>query len=84
MHVTLKEHLAKLEVEESTKPTEERRPVPSMAFLARRAGIAPNTMSRWATNKTEATTHKIVDAVIRELRGRGFNTDLCDLLRVDL
>ena len=31
-----------------------------------------------------AGTHKIVDAVIRELRGRGFNTDLCDLLRVDL
>lgn len=80
MYVTLKEHLARLEAIESTKPEHQRTPVPSMAHLARVAGIAANTMSRWVTGETESTTHSIVGAVISELRARGFNTDIGDIL----
>lgn len=80
VYVTLKEYLARLEALESTKPLEQRRDVPSMAQLARLAGVHPMTISRWVTGETKSTDHHVMSVIIDELQARGFDTDLTDLL----
>lgn len=80
MIVTLKSYLADLEERELAKPREQRREVPSMAALARAAGVHPMTLSRWVTGETKTTNHEIVAVIIEELRGRGFNTSLSDIV----
>jgi transcriptional regulator with XRE-family HTH domain len=80
VYVTLKAHLTNLEEIESTKPPTERRDVPSMAQLAQLAGVTPNTIARWARNEIESTTHRTLARIISELRARGFDTNLTDIL----
>lgn len=80
VYVTLKEHLAHLEAIETSKPSDQRRKVPSMAVLARLAGIEPNTMSRWSRNEIGASNHKTLNVIISELRARGFPADISDIL----
>lgn len=80
MYVILKEYLARLETLEATKPDDQRKEVPSMATLARAAGVHPMTISRWVTGETKATTHALVASVIDTLREYGFETQLTDIL----
>ena len=80
VYVTLKEYLAKLEAIEATATEERRREVPSMAALAKVAGVEPMTLSRWVTGKIKATNHSTAGAIIQALRARGFDTKIEDIL----
>jgi hypothetical protein len=80
VYVVLKEYLARLETLEATKPDGQRRVVPSMATLARAAGVHPMTISRWVTGETKATTHSLLASVIETLRAHEFDTEIGDIL----
>ena len=70
--VTLKPYLANLESRGYN--------VPSLSQLARDVGCDFATVSRIANNHVTRLNIKILDAIIIELRQRGFNTGLDDLL----
>lgn len=70
--VTLKPYLANLESRGYN--------VPSLSQLARGVGCDFATVSRIANNHVTRLNIKILDAIIIELRQRGFNTRLNDLL----
>lgn len=80
MFVTLKSYLEEIAQIEKTKPVERRREVPTMAELAKAAGIHPMTMSRWVNGITQTTNHNTVATIIHQMRCRGFSTDISDLM----
>lgn len=80
MYVKLSGYLEGLENLERSKPEGQRRDVPSMKELAEAAGIHPVTMSKLVTGKINSLNFGTGAAIIGELRRRGFNTDVADIL----
>ncbi len=80
MYVTLKGYLAGLKDLEKLRAEGEQRDVPSLTDLARAAGIHPMTISRWVGGGIQATNHETIAAIIAEMRRRGFNTEVSDIL----
>lgn len=78
--ITIKEHLARLEAQETQRPPNQRRPVPSMAELAEAAGITRQGMYNFASGSVKMVNLEILSAVINELLRRGFPADVSDLL----
>ena len=80
MIVTLERHLAILKESERAKPKEQRRRVPSYAALAIAAGVDTATISRLARGEIESLKLQTGAAILDELRARGFDSDLNDIL----
>lgn len=78
--VTLNSYLDRLAEGESSKPKEDRRPIPSISELARIVQIDRTGLGRIANNQVGCINHKVLSLVISELRRRGFNTQLGDIM----
>ena len=79
--VNLSEHLAALKVAEAQKLPSLRRPVPSIATLAREAGIGRTTLYQIASNSVQSINRHILTSVIKSLRKRGFPVSVSDLIK---
>lgn len=78
--VTLNSYLDRLSEIESTKPKDDRRSVPSVSELAKVAGIGRSGLTRIANNQISSLNRKVLGSVITELRRRGFDTQVSDIL----
>jgi hypothetical protein len=78
--IKLPVYLAELRQVEGRKPRSQRRPIPTMKQLALAAGIHPVTLSRLVRGRILALNLEIGAAIIAEMRQRGFDMQLCDLL----
>ena len=78
--VTIKEHLARLEAQETKKPPNKRRTVPSMAELAAAAGITRQGMYQIAGNRVRKLDLDTLSAVLNMLRYNEFPAEVSDLL----
>lgn len=80
VYVNLESYLSKLKALESTKSKEERRPVPSLSELAACIGMHQTTINRIANNAISNLNLETADKIITEMRQRGFQMDVSDLL----
>ena len=80
MVITLKEYLGQLQSRESVKPDGNRRHVPNLRELADSIGIHNVTVYEIANNRKKFLNLDTVSAVITELRRRGFDTTVNDLV----
>jgi DNA-binding Xre family transcriptional regulator len=79
--LTLGDYLKKLEGIESDKPPAQRRPVPSVAELAEAAEVHRATMYNMVNGQVKLVNLESLSAVFNELRDRGFEVDVSDLLK---
>lgn len=79
--ITLKEHLAQLEAEESRRPPRDRRQVPTLSELAEAVSISRQGMYNFASGDVRLVNRELLAAIINELRAKGFPTDVSDLLK---
>jgi hypothetical protein len=82
VRVALDHYLASLEASETAKLPEKRRQVPSVAELAKAAGINRATLYNLIGNKTRSVNLDVLGAVVSELRQRGFEVDISDVIRI--
>jgi len=80
MIVKLKSYLAKLEDEQRFKVHGPRLDVPTIKDLAEEVGISRVQMQRIVSGNIDSLKLKVGGEVIRVLRDRGFQTDVCDIL----
>jgi hypothetical protein len=80
MYPTLKSYLARIEEEERTKPETRRRPVPTVADLARAAGVTPQAIYKIINGGITAMSFATGGAILAEFRRRGFPTQVGDLI----
>jgi DNA-binding Xre family transcriptional regulator len=80
VHITLDDHLKRLEVAELAKLPNERNFVPTITELAEVAGITRQAMHNFATNRVKLVNLEVLSVVISELRRRGFSVEVSDLL----
>lgn len=78
--ITLNSYLDRLSEVESTKPKDDRRSIPSISELARIAGIGRSGLTRISNNQIGNLNRKVLAKVISELRHRGFDTQVSDIL----
>ncbi|RMG89292.1 MAG: hypothetical protein D6706_21655 [Chloroflexi bacterium] len=78
--VNLKPYLAHLELEERAKPEEQRRPIPTLAELAEVVKLHRLSFYRIANNQISKLDLDVLAGIIAELRRRGFDTDVGDVL----
>ena len=84
MYVTLSSYLRGLRAEESRKPEEERLSVPTMTTLAKVAGITQGSLSSIVTRRTKSLNLDVAASIIGEMRRRGFNTQITDILKFEM
>lgn len=77
--ITVKEYLARLEAEQSSRDNPV--PVPNLKELAESIGISEKHFLRIVNNKVKGPNLKTIAPIITELRHRGFLCDVGDLLR---
>jgi hypothetical protein len=80
MYVTLKAHLRRLDAEEQQKPPAQRRYIPKMGDIARRAGIHPVTLSAITNNKIKHLNLDVGGRIIAAVRSYGFPMEAADLV----
>lgn len=78
--VTIDSYLAKLKEIEATKPPQKRLSVPTQTDFARLLGVTPGSLSKIFANRIDGLSRKKLATIIAELRRRGFNTDVNDIL----
>jgi DNA-binding Xre family transcriptional regulator len=79
--ITLKEHLARLEAEETKRAPAHRRHVPTVPELAEAVNISRQGMYNFATGDVKLVNRELLAAIINELQARGFPTEVGDLLK---
>lgn len=79
MKIILKEYLEILHAREVLAANGDPHRVPGLGELAEALGVTRTTISRFANNKNENIPVDLVNAVIGELRQRGFKTELHDI-----
>lgn len=84
MYITLSSYLQELRAKESSKPEEERLDVPMMKTLAEVAGVTPSTLSFIAKGRTKSFNLSTFASIIGEMRRRGFNTQITDILKFEM
>lgn len=80
VQITLREHLAYLEAAEASKWPNQRKEVPGIPDLAAAAGVSRQAMYNIASRQVKMINLEILSAIINELRRRGFDTEIADLL----
>lgn len=78
--VTVREYLDRLAAAEGQKHPHRRRDVPTISALADAAGVSRTTI--YNLPHVGAVNLAILDAILKELQRRGFETTLTDLLTV--
>lgn len=80
MYINLKSYLTNLEAIESTRPTGDRRDVPSLSELARCIDMHQVQINRIANNQVKQLSLETGDKIITEMRRRGFDMQVQDLV----
>lgn len=80
MYVNLKSYLSKLKAVERGKPKDRQRVVPSLAEIARSIDMHQTSLSRLANNQVNQLNLETGAKIITEMRERGFDMDVSDLL----
>lgn len=80
MIVTLKSYLTRLQEEERARPEAQRREVPAIKDLAAAAGVSRVQMQRVVNGDIDSLKLRVGSGVIKALRDRGFQADVCDIL----
>jgi DNA-binding Xre family transcriptional regulator len=80
LFINLDAYLSQLKAVESTKPKGERRHIPSLSELAESIGMHQTSLSRLANNKVEQLNLETGDKIITEMRRRGFQMTVEDLI----
>lgn len=80
MIIKLKSYLASLEEEERTKPSQDRRRIPTITDLAKHIGISRIQMQRIASGNISSLKLDVADRIITEMRKQGFPMDVGDLI----
>jgi hypothetical protein len=78
--VTLGSYLSYIKSEELAKAESQRRSVPTIGELAEAAGIHRVTMQNLVSGDVKRVNFETLSAVVNELRRRGFNPRVSDLL----
>jgi DNA-binding Xre family transcriptional regulator len=78
--LTIAAYLKKLEAEEAAKPPRDRREVPSVADLAEAAGVSRGAMYNLVNGQVKLVNLDLLSSIINELRQRGFDAYINDLL----
>jgi len=78
MKFIIKEYLERLRATGLLYPSG--RVVPSLSELAHASGITDQTISRYANNHMKRPDIDVLNALIAELRRRGFDTQLSDIV----
>lgn len=81
IRVVLKEYLMQLHGIEVAKLPSQRRAVPTLTELAKITGIHRVTLTNFANNKMKLINLATLAALLNELRRRGFECELTDLLK---
>lgn len=80
MYISLRSYLESLKAIESAKPEGKRKHVPSVSELAKGVGMHDVSLSRIANNKVSQLALDTGDKIITEMRRRGFQMQVQDLL----
>lgn len=76
----MKSLLERLEAEERQRSEGERRDVPNLSELARATGVSREMMSQIANNQVKLLNLRTMHNIIGELRCRGFEVDVEDIV----
>lgn len=80
LYLTFGSYLQKIRSKEYQRPILERRQIPTYTELARIAGVSHSTVSRMARGDVDFLNLPVCHAVISEMRRRGFDIDIHDIL----
>ncbi len=80
--VTLGAYLSYIKSEELAKAESQRRSVPTIGELAEAAGVHRVTMQNLVTGDMKRINFETLTAVLNELRRRGFNPKVSDILLI--
>jgi len=83
MKVLLRDYLKELDYQEWKRRPEGGRNVPSLAELAKAVKVSRATINRLAFNQVLFINMAVVDGIVDELRRRGFEPKITDLLSLD-
>lgn len=79
--VKVKEYIDNLKNEEQKKPLYQQRPIPSPADMARAAKVGRQTIHSFLGRKSHRRVDLVLlDSIIAQLRGYGYDTKLTDVL----
>lgn len=78
--VVIDSYLAKLRALENDKPFEQRRAVPTQTELAETVGMTQSGLSKIFNNRVDAVSRDTLSKILAELRRRGFDTQVSDVL----
>lgn len=78
--INLKPFLSGLELNEKARPPEQRRPVPTLTELAAIVGMHRTPFYRIANNRIAKLDLDTLAGIIAELRRRGFEVEISDML----
>ena len=78
--VVIREYLNKLQEQENQKPASERRSIPTVREMAAAADLSKTGFINFTQNRTNSIRRHVVDSIITQLRERGFDTDINDLV----
>lgn len=82
VHVTLKDLLLRLELEERQKPAKERRAIPTITELAAAAGVSRIAMSNLVNDNRQRIDLVMLEGALKELTRRGFDVEADDLFAI--
>ena len=78
--IKLKNYLAQIEYDESFKPEDKRREVPTITVLSDEIGITRSQLHRILGGEIKSLKLEVADNIIKAMRERGFDMDVGDLL----
>lgn len=81
IRITLTEYLDTLRANEGQKPPNQRKEVPNISQLVDATGIGRTTLYNVAANKFKSVKLDVLEAVINDLRRRGFSASVSDVIR---
>lgn len=80
LKLVLKDYLRRIELLELGKKESERRPIPTIKELSESIGMSRTAISETMRGKRKNVNLKVLGGIIIELRHRGFDTQLDDVL----
>ncbi len=84
LYVKLGDYIKKLKATEKRKPQEKRLSVPTFKQLSEVAGISASNLSHIANGHVRSLNLDIAASIITEMRRRGFDTEITDILKFEM
>lgn len=84
VQVMLSEYIKKLKAEESVRPVHLRRHVPTIRELVEASGTTESNYYKFLRNDQKDINRHYINSSIGLLRIRGFDVQLCDIIKYEL